>query len=412
MMSTPYLRMKRLFLCLLAIGVAFAAMAQKKPSPAQVQKKAIDQAKAAIKSGKNLDKVEKQLADLLVDSTYSRNEKIWHAYCDIVKAQYDQGNEKLYLKQKYDTTTLFTTARKLFLAYETLDSIEASATKKGSVSHRQKHAETLHVLRPNLYNAGAYHLRKRDFTQAWRFYDIYLDCAHQPIFSDYAYATNDTLMTTAAYWALYSAFQTKNNDNVLKYRQLAERDTARLDNVLQWVAETLLAKGDTAGYITTMRRGFDHMPSHRFFFPRLIDYYNAKEMSDSAHVIIDKALQTDSTNTLFLFAKSTALLNAGRYEECESITEKLLAIDDTMAEAYANMGLAYYNQAIQMGQTITKPRKKKKCVNALLEKSRPYMEKFRQMAPNQQAKWLPALYTIYFSLNMGKEFDEIDKLRK
>jgi hypothetical protein len=34
------------------------------------------------------------------------------------------------------------------------------------------------------------------------------------------------------------------------------------------------------------------------------------------------------------------------------------------------------------------------------------------MAPEQQTKWLPALYTIYFNLNMGKEFDEIEQLRK
>jgi hypothetical protein len=26
-------------------------------------------------------------------------------------------------------------------------------------------------------------------------------------------------------------------------------------------------------------------------------------------------------------------------------------------------------------------------------------------------KWSAPLYTIYFNLNMGKEFDEIDKLR-
>ena len=44
--------------------------------------------------------------------------------------------------------------------------------------------------------------------------------------------------------------------------------------------------------------------------------------------------------------------------------------------------------------------------------SRPYMEKFRQLAPDDKGKWLAPLYTIYLNLNMGKEFDEIDKIRK
>ena len=40
------------------------------------------------------------------------------------------------------------------------------------------------------------------------------------------------------------------------------------------------------------------------------------------------------------------------------------------------------------------------------------MEKYREMAPDEVDKWAPALYRIYFNLNMGKQFDEIDKLLK
>ena len=40
------------------------------------------------------------------------------------------------------------------------------------------------------------------------------------------------------------------------------------------------------------------------------------------------------------------------------------------------------------------------------------MERYRKLAPAQQQKWAPALYKIYLNLNMGKQFDEIDKLLK
>ena len=84
-----------------------------------------------------------------------------------------------------------------------------------------------------------------------------------------------------------------------------------------------------------------------------------------------------------------------------------------MPDAYCNMGLAYYNQALGLEKTMTRNnRKKRRAVNELYEKSRPYMEKFRQLAPDQKVKWVPALYTIYLNLNMGKEFDEIDKMRE
>ena len=35
------------------------------------------------------------------------NKKIWNILFDAVKKQYEQGNEKLYLKQAYDTAQLF-----------------------------------------------------------------------------------------------------------------------------------------------------------------------------------------------------------------------------------------------------------------------------------------------------------------
>ena len=43
--------------------------------------------------------------------------------------------------------------------------------------------------------------------------------------------------------------------------------------------------------------------------------------------------------------------------------------------------------------------------------SRPSIERFRLLAPDQKDKWMPLLYTIYLNLNMGKEFDEINRIR-
>ena len=40
------------------------------------------------------------------------------------------------------------------------------------------------------------------------------------------------------------------------------------------------------------------------------------------------------------------------------------------------------------------------------------MQEYRKLAPNEKAKWGVPLYTIYLNLNMGREFEEIDKLLK
>ena len=42
----------------------------------------------------------------------------------------------------------------------------------------------------------------------------------------------------------------------------------------------------------------------------------------------------------------------------------------------------------------------------------PCFETYRQLKPDDQQGWATALYRIYFNLNMGTKFDEIDNLLK
>lgn len=395
------------FLLLLMMIISFS-------DSAFSQKKVIAQARTYIKSGKDLEKAEKLMADLLKkDSANRLNEKIWLTYFDAVKKQYEQGNEKLYLKQKYDTTALFNITKKMFIVLQGLDTLDAMPDKKGVVhlKYRARHAEYLASHRPNIYNGGTFHTRKGDYQKAFTFFDMYLDADSQPIFTGYDFLKNDTLMPTAAYWATYCGYRMKNDSLTLKYAGLAEKDTARLEYIYQYEAETYKARNDTAAYVSTLRKGFYRYPKSLFFFPRLIDYYNDENMVDSVSTTVDYALAIDSTSQLFRFAESTLLLNTGNYDESIRICQELIAEDDSLADAHYNIGVAYFNQAIELDKVTQRARQKRRKIQELYEKARPYIERYRALAPDEKEKWVPVLYTIYLNLNMGKEFDEIDRVR-
>ena len=134
-------------------------------------------------------------------------------------------------------------------------------------------------------------------------------------------------------------------------------------------------------------------------------------MKDSVAAVIGFALATDSTNQLFRFAESTRLLNEGDYEPCIRICQGLIAENDSLADAYYNIGLAYFNQAIQLDKVSQRTRQKRRQIQAFYEQARPYLERYRALAPKEEEKWVPVLYTIYLNLNMGTEFDEIDRIR-
>ena len=383
------------------------------PLLACAQKKVIAQARTYVKSGKELAKAEKMMSELLADSANRGNEKIWLTLFEAVRKQYEQGNEKLYLKQSYDTATLFNTAAKMFTVLEAFDSIEATPDQKGRVKikYRPRHAAYLNTYRPNLYNGGTFFLRRQDYAKAYQLYDAYIDCARQPLFTDYRYAATDSMMPQAAYWALYAAYKQHDAGRMMLHRSMAERDSLHIDFVTQYVAEASLWTGDTATYAAMLERGFLHTPTHPFFFPRLMDYYTSIGRADSAMVTVDRMLQADSLNQLSLFAKSTLLLNKGDNDGCIDICRRLLALNDSMPDAYCNMGLAYFNKAVATDASGKPSRKLRRQVRELYSQSLPYMEKFRQLAPEQKSKWVPVLYTIYLNLNMGQQFGEIDRIR-
>lgn len=398
------MRLKRTFFFLLMFGLAVGCVAQKKQ---------LQQASDYIKSRKDLDKAEKLMNGLLGDSTYRNNPKVWLLLHEALIGQYEQGNEKLYLKQTYDTTQLFSLASRLFRCDEAFDSLEVRQVLAGrnKMKYRQKHAEYLNAIRPNLFNAGAFYIKKADYKTAYTYFEQFIDCANQPMFAAYAYDERDALMPHAGYWAMYCGYRLGDADMTMRHAALAERDTSMLNFVRQYEAEAFLMKNDTANYVDALKKGFEKYPNFAYFFPRLMDYYGHNGMNEEALKVADRALNIDSTSVLFRFAKSTVLLNTGRYDECIALCKQLIAERDTMADAHYNIALCYFNQAIALDKVRQRSTANKQKLEQFYRDALPYMERFRQLEPTRKELWVYPLYTIYLNLNMGDEFDEIDRIQ-
>lgn len=397
--------MKRITLLLCIICICLQINAQKKE---------ISLAKDNIKKGTNLEQAESSMANLLKDSANRNNEKIWLTLYEAQKKQYEQGNEKLYLKQDYDTAKLFLSVKKMFQTLEGLDSVDAQTDSKGRVKlvYRKKHAAMLDVHRRNLYNGGAYFVNKQNFKEAYNFFDMYLNCSIQPLFTSYKYDETDKNMPSAAYWAVYCGYKLQDPKATLHYAYWALKDTAHYQYMLQYLAETYKMEKDTMRYVSVLEEGFKKYPRFPFFFPRLIEYYTKNEQYDAALSLCDKALQVNDSSNLFKFTKSSVLLSLKRYKECIDLCDSVIAKDSTILGAYLNAGLSYFNQAVEADKALKQTAKQKKEIIQLYKKALPYLKKYRKMVPDEKSLWGLPLYTIYLNLNMGKEFDEIDKLLK
>ena len=371
------------------------------------QRRQIGDARTILKSGKNLDKAEKLMTDLLKDSANLENPRIYDVWLEAVEKQYGQLNEKMYKKEKIDTVQLFTLTKRMFTIAERLDSLDMLPDKKGKVNlqYRKANSEKLMTYRPNLFFGGAYYVRKSEFDKAFDLFETYIDCSQQPLFEAQDLMNTDTRMGEAAYWASYSGYRMNDPVKTLRYIELARRDTAKLESTLLYAAEAWRMLNDETQYQTILWEGFRLNPHSSYFFPRLIDSYTARGNYEQGLAVANEALKSDSLNQLFLFAKSTMQLNLGQYADCLMTSEQLINMNCEMADAYYNAGTACLNIILKMDS-----RNHKKQIKRMYQRALPYMEAYRRLAPQEKDSWAPALYRIYFNLNMGKQFDEIDKL--
>ena len=373
------------------------------------QRRQLQEARVILKSGKNFEQVEKMMTDLLKDTANQENTRIYDFWLQSVEKQYGAVNEQMYKKQKVDTVNFFTLTKRIFTIGERLDSLDMKPDKKGRVNlqYRKDNAERLNSYRPNLFFGGAYYLRKLQYQKAFDYFETYIDCIRQPLFSDLNLLANDERIGEAAYWASYCGYRMNDPVLTLRHANLARLDSTKLDYTLQYVAESWKQLNDDSLYVATLWEGFRKFPKSGYFFPRLIDNYTAKGNYERALAVADEALEADSLSELYLFAKSTMLLNLGEYAKSLSYSKKIIEQDEQMADAYYNAGTACMNMALGMD-----PRNHKKQIKKMYQKALPYMETYRQLAPHAKDKWAPALYRIYFNLNMGKQFDEINRILK
>ena len=393
----------QLLIILLFAGCSLSLMAQKKE---------ISQVKQMIKKSNNLNQAEQIMRDLLKDSANINNDKVWNTLFDVLNKKYLNGNEALYLKRPCDTTQFYNNIAEMFKVAIGFDSIQVKANKpqKEINKSREKYANMLLSTRANLFNGGVFFIRKKDYNNGFDLLSLYITTAQHAIFSSYNLPQKDKYLPEAAYWTVFCGYKTQDANKALCYASLALTDSTHHANTLQYLADTYKMNRDTIHYEQTLKEGFDKYPLSPFFFSRLIAFYASEDNYAEGLNLVERAFAIDSLNRSFRFAKSSILYHLKRYDQSIDICKSLLAEKDTTSGILLNIGLSYFNKAEDLSLKVGNVGKNKSKINSLYAKALGYLEEYRKREPQDKDKWAVALYTIYLNLNMGKEFEEIDKL--
>lgn len=392
---------------LMAVSFSFAQM------------KNVKEAKSIANDVKpNFGQAEKLIEEAMKSPETKDLPDTWDVAGLIQKRFNEEEMKTAFLKKPYDTVKVYNSILKMFEYYNKCDELAQIPNEKGKIKnkYRKSNAASLLVERPNLINGGVHFFNHDKNEEALKFFVTYVESVSYPMLADKDLAKTDTLLSAVSYYAALAAEKVGNRDLVLKYAPAAIGDKENGNGALQLLAEAYKSKKDTVALIKVLEEGVNKYPENDTFFASLVDMYNNTNQPNKAMEFADKMLTKDPTNKLYLYVKAYLYHNMKEYDNAIEYYKKAIEQDPNYAGAYSNIGLAYLMKAQDYADKATtdindpKYAEAQAVVKKFYEDAKPYYEKARDLEPDQKDLWLQGLYRVYYNLNMGPEFEEIDKM--
>lgn len=392
---------------LLATGFTFA------------QEKSVKEAKSIANDVKpDFAQAEKLINEALNNAETKDNAETWDVAGFIQKRINEKEMENAYLRKPYDTLKVYNSALNMCKYYFKCDELAQIPNEKGKIKNKFRRSNSAAILaaRPNLINGGIQFFNLDKNKEALDFFATYVDIAINPMFEKENLLQTDTVLPQIAYYASFAAAKMEDYPSVLKYAPYAKEDKEVGKYAMEFISTALKAQGDTVKWIASLKDGIQKYPEHSFFFGHLIDYYSNNNKFDEAMQFADDMLAKDPNNTFYLYVKGYLYHNMKDYEKAIEFYNKTIEVDPNYAEAYSYLGLIYCLQAQDFSEKATtdvnnpKYKEDQATLKVFYEKARPNYEKARELKPEQKDLWLNGLYRVYYNLQMGPEFDEIEKL--
>ena len=404
------------------------------------QEKAVKEAKKIANAVQpDFAKAEELINGALTNPETKDMPETWNVAGLIQKRRSEKEMEKAYLRKPYDTLQIYNSALNMCKYFFKCDELAQIPNEKGKIKnkYRKTNANSILAERGNLINGGIQYYNtylesknKEDGNKALGFFGTYVDIADHPMFAENETVKADTLLPQIAYYAAMVAYNLEDYPSVLKYAPFAEDDKEVGKFAMEFVSSALKAQGDTVKWVASLQEGLNKYPDHQFFFGNLIDYYSNSNKYDEATQFADDMLAKDPNNTFYLYVKGYlyhsqySMLKeqkkdaeaAAALEKAIEFYQKTTEIDPNYAEAYSNLGLVYCLQAQDFSEKSTtdvndpKYKEDQETLRGFYEKARPCYEKARQLQPEKKDLWLNGLHRVYYNLQMGDEFDEIESL--
>ena len=352
----------------------------------------------------------------LKDSTTKNDAKTWFVAGDVYNAIYTEQQKIEWTQKKGDKALMANSVESACKAYLTADSLDKLPNAKGKIipKYHAKVIEKVKALQRGFTEGGSYYYEQKDYKNALRFFDAYINYPNIPQMQGLA-LEKDTLIPLITYYCGLCATQAEMPAVAVKYYEKV-KDNMDSKWIYARLSDDYSQLKDTVNMIRMFKAGAQKFPQESYYVRSLINYYINQNKMDEALSWINAAIELDPKGAVLWNVKGR-ILESTNIEEAKKCYQQSIDLDPNFAEALGNMGRIYYNTAVEDLARINAIRddKKYKIEKAKLKTSfqtpLPYFEKAYQLNPDER-DYVIALRGIYYNLEMDAKYQEMDKKLK
>lgn len=283
--------------------------------------------------------------------------------------------------------------------------------------YKQEIGQAIMLFSNELTNAGVQAFNKEDFSNAVKAFENLLTLTN----NEYVTAIQGEKVDTAIIFnTALAAYNGKDWETAEKYfNQTIDLKYGEGDAVLL-LHNVFSSSGDSIKMGPNLLRGFQAYPEDNRILTELISFYLKTNQNDKALDYLNKAIESDQSNPSYYYARGVLNDNSKNFDDALADYNKCLELDPEYFNALYNMGVLYFNKAVEqmteanMETDFKKFEAKKAIGEATFKESLPYFEKALPLAgdKNNEAAVLESLKTLYYRFEMMDKYKEVeDKLK-
>ena len=391
------------------------------------QKKAVTDALkyARDASGNKFAEARAEIKKALVHEETKNDPNTWYYAGYIENLQYEKENEKQLTlpPQTPNDAVMYEALHGIYPYFAKCYELGLIPDEKGKVkSPRLKDMKAvLKANKPYYVNAGNYFFEKKDYKRGMEIFDQYVEISDSPMMIETGKAAAATKEIDSSYiyanfYAALASAQLEDKDLAIRLLTRASKIDFNQSDILELLAEQYKNAEDTLNWEKTLNDAIALFPNSQQFLYSLINIYTNTNRNEKALEFVKAAIKNDQNNAQLYDVAGRLSGLLGDIVNTEEYYKKALEIDPDFMDAMVDMGVFYFNQGASKLEEaseindVNKYNEEKEKVLVFFRKALPYLEKVLKDDPDTPLSNKITLRSIYYNLDMGDKFDEIDKL--